>query len=119
MTHKLGTPRLNTLGLLIYINDIVTDIEAIMRVFADDTSLYIVIETLDASAAVINSDLHKIATWSSSWLFTFNPLKTESMIFSRKRDRLIIHPPLLMNNVPIEYAHSHKLIGLTFTDDAK
>ena len=34
-----------------------------MRVFADDTSLYIVIETPDASAAVINSDLQKIATW--------------------------------------------------------
>ena len=48
---------------LIYINDIVTDIEASIRVFADDTSLYIVIETPDASAAVINSDLHKIATW--------------------------------------------------------
>ena len=76
------------------------------------------IETPDASAAVINSDLQKIATWSSSWLVTFNPLKTESMIFSRKRDRPI-HPPLLMNNVPIESVRSHKHIGLTFTDDAK
>ena len=76
------------------------------------------IETPDVSAAVIDSDLQKIATWSSSWLVTLNPLKTESMIFSRKRDRLI-HLPLLMNNVPIESVHSHKHIGLTFTDDAK
>ena len=91
---------LGPLLFLIYINDIVTDIEASIRLFADDTSLYIVIETPDASAAVINSDLQKIATWSSSWLVTFNPLKTESMIFSRIRN-IPIHPPLLMNNVPI------------------
>ena len=104
---------LGPLLFLIYINDIVTDIEASIRLFADDTSLYNVIET-----AVINSDLQKMATWSSSWLVTFNPLKTEPMIFSRKRDRPI-HPPLLMNNVPIESVRSHKHIGLTFTDDAK
>ena len=93
----------SVLYFLIYINDIVTDIEASIRLFADDTSLYNVIET-----AVINSDLQKMATWSSSWLVTFNPLKTESMICSRKRDRPI-HPPLPRN----------KHIGLTFTDDAK
>ena len=102
----------------IYINDIVTDIEASIRLFADDTSLYIVIETPDASVAVINSDLQKIATWSSSWLVTFNPLKTESMIFSRKRAKPI-HPPLLIYNVPIESVRSHKHVGLTFTYDAK
>ena len=34
------------------------------------------------------------------------------------RDRPI-HPPLLMNTVPIESVRSHKHIGLTFTDDAK
>ena len=109
---------LGPLLFLIYINDIVTDIEASIRLFTDDTNLYIVIEMPDASAAVINFDFQKIATWSSSWLVTFNPLKTESMKFSRKRDRPI-HPPLLMNNVPIESVRSHKHIGLTFTDDAK
>ena len=88
-----------------------------MRVFADDTSVYIVSETPDASAAVINSDLQKITTLSS-WLVTFNPSKTESMIFSRKRDRPI-HPPLVMINVPIESVRSHKHIGLTFTDDVE
>ena len=97
---------------LIYINDIVTYIETSIRPFADDTSIYTVIETPDASAAVINSDLQKIATWSSSWLVTFNPLKTESIIFSRKRDRLI-HPPLLMNIESVQNETARIVSGAT------
>jgi len=44
-----------------------------MRVFADDTSVYIVSETPDASAAVINSDLQKIALGLLLGLSQSNP----------------------------------------------
>ena len=63
----------SVLYFLIYINDIVTDIEASIRLFADDTSLYNVIETPDASAAVINSDLQKIALGLLLGLSQSNP----------------------------------------------
>lgn len=85
-----GVPQGSILGpllFLIYINDIVTDIEANIRLFADDTSLYIIVEDPNSSAAILNCDLSKISVWSKTWLVSFNPSKTEHVLFSRKRNK--------------------------------
>lgn len=66
----------------------------------------------------MNSDLDKIHTWSLKWLVTFNPAKTESILFSRKRVK-VNHPPLVMNNTTIPSVNNHKHLGLTFTEDTK
>lgn len=106
-------PILGPLLFLININDIVTDIHSHIRLFADDTSLYIIIENPQLGAEILNSDLDKIHCWSNDWLVTFNPSKTEELIMSRKRNQTM-HPPLKMNNVPIDNVTTHKHLGLTF-----
>ncbi len=78
-----------------YITDIVHDIGANIRLFADDTSLSVVVEHPDVAARTLNSDLNTINTWANRWLVTFNPKKTESILFSRKTSRPQ-HPPLYM-----------------------
>ena len=48
------------------INDIVTDIGSNIRLFADDTSLYIVVDNPLVAAETLNADLEKISRWAAT-----------------------------------------------------
>ena len=54
--------------------------------------------------------------WATKWLVTFNPSKSESVIFSKKRNKLN-HPNVFMNQKPIEEVNSHKHLGIFFSSD--
>ena len=47
-----------------------------IRLFADDTSLYIVVESPNGAAHSLNIDLNTISTWAEAWLVAFNAGKT-------------------------------------------
>ena len=98
-----GVPQGSILGPLlfaVYINDIILDIGSNIRLFADDTSVYIVGDDSVTAAACINTDLGRITQWAAKWLVTFNLPKTESMLISRKLNRNL-HPTIFMQNVQI------------------
>ena len=107
---------LGPLLFLVYINDIVTDVHAPIRLFADDTTLFIEVDDPQRAANSINADLAKIQSWANSWLVTFNPFKTESLLFPRKTNPLA-HPNLYFNNTPFQEVSSHKHIGVVFSNN--
>ena len=116
---RAGVPQGSILGpllFLIYINDIVTDIGSNIRLFADDTSLYIIVDDPITAANCINTDLDKISRWAATWLVSFNPAKTESLLISRKLNRPQ-HPSLSMQNHQIIEVDSHKHLGIYPSND--
>ena len=91
---RAGVPQESILGpllFLVYINDNFEEDGSHIRLFADDTSLFIIVDDLVTSAASLNADLHKISRWAATWLVTFNPTKSESFLVSNKTNRPIHH----------------------------
>ena len=98
-----GVPQgsiLEPLICLIFINDIVNNIQSNICLFADDASLYIFVEIPNTAALALNSDLGTIHHWANNWLIDFNPTKTTSLLISRKRIPET-HPTLKMNNTDL------------------
>ena len=83
---------------LIYINDIIDDMECHINLFADDTSVQQRI-TDRTSFDKVNRDLQRLTVFGEQWLIIFNAIKTEYMIISRKRNRPN-YPELFLNGEP-------------------
>ncbi len=113
-----GVPQGSILGpllFLVYINDIVNHIQSNIRLFADDTSLFIIVDDPIDSAQSLNIDLETINNWAKTWLVKFNPTKTEQLLISLKRN-VQPHPPIEFGNNQIKSVLLHKHLGLTLSN---
>ena len=102
--------------LLVYINDIVEDISSTIRLFADDTSLYLIVDSPLEAAMTLNRGVSRVYAWAKKWLVTFNPDKSEALLISRKYNRPY-YPPICMNGQPISEVNSHKHLGIILSND--
>ena len=114
-----GVPQGSILGpllFLIFINDITSEINSSIRLFADDTSLYVIVQNPQVATSNLLTDIVKISDWADTWLVNFNPSKSETLLFSRKLNRNA-HDPLYMRTQPIKEVNIHKHLGLNFASD--
>ena len=106
--------RLGPLLFLIYINDLVENLESMPYIFADDTTLIATASSTWETTNILNRDLVKISNWAHTWKITFNPQKSKDMIFSKQ---LMPSHPVIMGLHFIERVHLHKHLGVFLTSD--
>ena len=101
---------------LVYIKDLATDVNCCVKLFADDTSLFTVVEDTDLAACDMNHDLELINRWAYDWKMSFNQGPRKQAVelkFSMKRVE-VNHPEIQFNNIPIRKVDEHKHLGIIF-----
>ena len=71
------------------------------KVFADDISLYSIINDLDTCNIAINNDLVKISRWAYQWKMSFNPdinKQATEVYFSQRREKSLPQPIIFNSN---------------------
>ena len=116
-----GVPQGSILGpllFLIYINDLLTRLSSNSRLFADDTSPFLVVHDMTSWANILNNGLLKTNNWAYQWKMSFNPdhsKQAQQVIFSRETKKPS-HPDLTFNNNKVIQTPYQKHLG-TFLDD--
>ena len=91
-----GVPQGSILGplfFLVYINDLTADLKCNVKLFADDTSLFTVVEDSNTAVNDMNHDLELISQWAYDWKMSFNPdpqKQAVELVFSKKKLKFII-----------------------------
>ena len=92
-----------------YINDIVENMNSEIRLFADDTSPFSVVESKVIKANDLNRDLEKVRFWAWQWKMKFNTDKTEEVNSSSKRIRQE-HPVLMLGADVLTNESEHNIL---------
>ena len=114
---KARVPQGSILGplfFLMFINDLSDNLVLNPNLFADDTSLFSVVQDITLSANNLNDDLKKIKKWTFQWKRSFNPdpnKQAQKVIFSRKLNKPN-HSSLNFNNTVVIQSTNHKHLGM-------
>jgi len=114
-----GVPQGSVLGpllFLVFINDLVDDLTCKTYLFADDTSLLEIVETPEEATITLNENLSVVKEWGKKWKVDFNPSKTEEMIISIKKNKLV-HEPLICMGEPVKRVREHRHLGVILADN--
>ena len=106
---------LGSLLFLIYINDLADDLSSDVKLFADDTSLFSVVQDVNASEIELNDDLKNINKCTFQWKMGFSPdpsKQAQEDIFSHKINNMS-HQSLVLNNNNILQPSFQKHLGVT------
>ena len=112
-----GVPQGSVLGpllFLLYINDLPENIVSQVRLFADDTAVYITVNN-PTEQNTLQEDLDRLQKWEHSWDMEFNPSKCTVMNITRSKrpykSTYTLHGHIL------ETVSDAKYLGVSITSD--
>ena len=117
---QAGVPQGSVLGptlFLIFINDIVSDIVSTIKLFADDTSIYLSLNDAHMRTVILNDDMRKISNWAKKWKVDFNPDKSKLMTITNKQSPET--QQLEFCGTQLNESIEHKHLGVILRNDCK
>ncbi|KAK3109083.1 hypothetical protein FSP39_022693 [Pinctada imbricata] len=112
-----GVPQGSVLGpvlFLTYINDLPEQVKSQVRLFADDTVVYITI-CKRGDSAQLQEDLHNLETWEKAWDMEFNPSKCQVIRVSTSRNP--IQTKYSLHGQVLEATSSARYLGVDISCD--
>ena len=95
------------LFFLVYINDLPQGLMSEVKLFADHSPLFSVVNCLNTSISTFNNDLMFIQGWASHSTLT----KKQDVLFS-KETKSATHSPLFFNTFEVKLTSARKQLGL-------
>ena len=108
---------LGPLLVSLYINDISSDIESEIRLFADDCVCCREIKD-EEDIIKLQRDIDRLGSWARKWGMRFQPFKCNMMQLTRKRIKKI-HTSYTLEGTDLEIFESIKYLGVTITSDLR
>jgi len=106
---RSGVPQGSVIGpilFLLYINDLPEEVGATVRLFADDTIMYMTM-TGATDAASLQQDLDHLAAWEEKWMMKFHPDKCSVLRITRSKSPKVhnynLHGHILENELSSKY----------------
>ena len=101
----------------LYINDISSDIESEIRLFADDCVCYREIKDKEETMK-FQRDIDRLGSWARKRGMRFQPVKCNMMQLTRKRIKKI-HASYALEGTDLENVESIKYLGVRTTSDLR
>ena len=114
-----GVPQGSVLGpmlFLAYINDLPDQVRSRVRLFADDTAMYLALDRQDKSE-ILQKDLESLEKWEKLLDMSFNPSKCQVIHVTRRKAPF--QTKYNLHGCVLESVPSAKYIGVTISEDLK
>ena len=112
-----GVPQGSVLGpilFLLYINDLTDSLQSQVRLFADDTAVYLTVQG-QADSKKLQNDLDILQEWEREWDMEFNPSKCQVVHITRSRRP--INTSYSMHGQVLDSVDSARYLGVDITSD--
>ena len=114
-----GVPQCSVLGpmlFLAYINDLPDQVKSRVRLFADDTAMYLDLNA-QTDSEILQKDLEKLEIWEKFWDMSFNPSKCQVIHVTRRTKPF--QTDYRLHGCVLESVSSAKYLGVTISEDLR